>query len=210
MVRRPRAALALLVALVLTTASPAAIHAADAATPDAATPDVSIAAATPLDTNLLRNRGVRGHVHRRVDPRVDGRGRRARGAVRVPTLALPGLRAEVRRWSRYLGCNGSSGLVRQSVPFTGWDDRSFWLKAHLQADFGGRIGHAIRVTIRATGPGIDRVKHELKPLTITNSYKRAVAWLLIPPGTDRITATVELVGASRAARGAGWSPTPSS
>ena len=188
MFRRPRAALALVVVLVLTAATPAAIHAADAPS------DVSIAGATPLDQNLLRNGGFEatsadGSI---PDWTVEGGVRVERFGTRP--WPYPAYGRKYAGGDRYLGCSGSSGLVRQSVPFTGWDDRTFWLKAHLQADFGGQTGHAIRVTIQATGPGIDRVKQELKPLIITNSYKRAVAWLLIPPGTDRITATVELVG----------------
>ena len=187
MVRRPRAALALLVALVLTAASPAAIHASDAPS------DVSIAA-TSLNTNLLHNGGFEATSTDGSIPAWTVEVACAwsdLGPGPGPTRPTGG---STPVGSGTWGAVGHPGLVRQSVSFSDWQDRTFWLKAHLQADFGGQTGHAIRVTIRVTGPGIDRVKQELKPLIITNSYKRAVAWLLIPPGTDRITATVELVG----------------
>jgi len=187
--RRPRAAVALLVAMVLTAAAPAAIQAADA-TP----PDVTVAATTPLDTNLLQNGGLEAVPTGGSIP-----GWTVEGDVHLERFGdrdwpYPAYGQKWGGGKRYLACGRSSGLVSQTVDFSGWGDRTFRLKAHLQADFGGRIGQSIRVTLRATGPGIDRVDRTLKPLIITNHYKRAVAHLLLPPGTDHLAVTVELVG----------------
>lgn len=195
MVHRPRAAAALLVALLLSTAAPAAIGATDAAQPD-----VSIAAATPLNRNILRNGGFEATA---TDGSIPGW--TVEGDVRVERFGArdwpyPAYGHKYDGGDRYLGCSRSSGLVRQTVAFTDRQDRTYWIKAHLQADFGGLIGQSIRVTIRAIGPGVDRVGRELKPLIITNHYKRAVAHVFIPPGTDRLVATVELVGTRSGAR----------
>jgi hypothetical protein len=192
---RPRAVIALLIAMTLAIAGPVATHAEDG-TPVTVDP----ATATPLNRNLLRNGGFEaiatdGSIPRwtvRRDVHVEKFGTRP--------WPYPAYGRKYHGGKRYLACSGSSGLVRQTVPFTGWDDRSFWLKAHLQASFGGRIGHAIRVTIRVTGPGIDRVRRTRKPLIITNHYKRAVTWVLIPRGADRLVATVELLGAADGTR----------
>lgn len=189
MVRHPRAALALLIAAVLTAGAPSALVAA------APTP-----AATPFDRNLLRNGGFE-----QVGEDGSPTGWQVQGTVRVERFGdrpwpYPAYGAKYHGGQRYLGCSGTSGLVRQRVAFVDRPGRSYWVKAHLQVDFGGRIHHAIRVSIRATGEGVDRFRRETKPLIITNHYKRAVTWLLIPPGTTEITATVQLVGVRNGAR----------
>jgi hypothetical protein len=190
----PRAVAALLVALLLSAAAPAAIQAADAARPDA-----TVAGITPLDTNILRNGGFEA-----VSTEASIPGWTVQGDVRVETFGsrpwpYPAYRRKWGGGKRYLA-GRKSGLVRQTVDFTGWSDRTFKLRAHLQADFGGQIGHSIRVTIRATGSGPDKVVQTLKPLIITNHYKRAVATLGIPIWTDHLEATVELVGTDGGAK----------
>ena len=148
MVHRPRAAVALLVAMILATAAPAATQANDVAPQD-----VSVAA-TPLDKNLIANGGFErltsdGSL---ADWTMEGDVRTERFGSRV--WPYPAYGAKYHGGKRYLACTGQSGLVRQTVAFNGWDHRSFRLKAPRQVDFGGQYGHVIRVTLRASGPGV--------------------------------------------------------
>ena len=174
MIHRPKATAALLVALLLTAAAPSAFSAAHATRPD-----TDPAAQTPLDTNLLHNGGFET-----VPSDASIPGWNASGGVQVEKFGT-------RRWpdqaygtkwgggKRYLACGPTPGSVTQTVPF----DRgalSGPLKAHLQVDFGGQIGHAIHITIVATGSGSPKTIETLKPLDITNHYKRAVATLVDP------------------------------
>jgi len=188
-IHRPRATAALFVAMLLAAAAPAAGRAADA-TP----PGTTVAGSTPLDTNLLRNGGFET-----VPTDASIPGWTVIGDVHVEkfgTRPWPSP-AYGKKWDggkRYLACGSTSGLVRQTVSFAGWSGRSFKLKAHLQADFGGTIGHSIRVSIRATGSGPDRVVETLKALDITDHYKRAVATLGLPQWADHIEVTVALLG----------------
>jgi hypothetical protein len=195
MVRRPRGALALLVATLLATAAPAATQAADATTPA-----VSTTADTPLNKNLLRNPGFDATFTDGEVPSWE-----TEGAVHVERFGdrawpYPAYGRKYGGGKQYLACGGKSGLVRQSVPFVGFTDPQHPLKAHLIVDFGGLKGHSIRVTLLASGPKGQRAGQRLKPLTITNHYKRVVAWVVLPEGTDRLTATVELVGTDDGSR----------
>ena len=170
-IHRPRATATLLVALLLTAAAPAAISAADAARAD-----TSPAAQTPLDTNLLHNGGFE-----KVPADASIPGWDASGGVKVEkfgTRPWPD-QAYGTKWGggkRYLACGPTPGSVTQTVPFD-WGALSGPLKAHLQVDFGGQIGHAIHITILATGAGPPKSIDTLKPLDTTNHYKRAVATL---------------------------------
>ena len=195
-IHRPRATATLLLALLLSAAMPAAaIHAADVT--QAGTTAV---ATTPLDTNLLRN-GRFGSVS-------DGEPVpwwKVEGDVHVETFgtrAWP-YPAYGKKWgggSRYLTCGQRSGLVRQTVDFQDSSNRSFRLKAQVRSDFGGTIGHKIRLSIKATGSGIDPVYVEkVKTLEITNHYKVIVAGIpTLPVGTEHLQVTVELIRKSGA------------
>lgn len=182
---------AFLVAVLLSVAAPAAIHAADRA-PLATSP----AATTPLDQNLLQNPGFE------QTPSSPIPGWTVVGDVHVEkfgTRAWP-TKAYLKKWQggkRYLACGTNSGLVRQTVSF----DRGSLgspLKVRLDADFGGTIGHKIRVFIKVTGSGPDKTMEKVRVNDITNSYKRAVATLSLPLYADHIEATVELMPKSGA------------
>jgi hypothetical protein len=185
----------LLVAVLLAAATPAAIQAVDAAQPS-----VSVAGATPLDTNLLRNGGFEtkstdGSIPRWTvtgDVHVEKFGDRA-----WPT---PAYGQSHGGGKRYLACGTSSGTVTQTVPFTGWEDRDFKIKAHLQVDIGGKVGQSVRVTIRATGSGPEKVVSNVKTLPNTNHYTRGFATLGVPDGADQLEATVEIIGSSSGAK----------
>ena len=188
MIHHPRATAAMLVALLLTAATPAAISAADAARPNA-----SPAGQTGLDTNLLHNGGFEA----------------ASGDATIPSwMASGGVKVEkfgTRPWpdqaygtswgggKHYLACGPTPGSVTQTVPFV-WGSLSGKVKAHLQVDFGGQIGHAIHISILATGAGPDKSIETLKPLDVRNHYQRAVATLGIPTYANSLTVTVDLVG----------------
>jgi hypothetical protein len=192
MPRRPRAAFVLLLAMMVATSVPAATQAA-------ASPDMSVATVTPLGRNLLQNPGFDA-----VPTAGSVPGWEAEGGVRVERFGTrpwpyPAYGRKYGGGSRYLGCAGSPGLVRQTVVFDG-GNQTRRLKAHLVVDFGGLTGHSILITLRATGPGIDHVDRTLKPLVVTNSYRRAVAHVAVWPGTDQLTATIELVGAAKGSR----------
>ncbi|MCY7419793.1 MAG: hypothetical protein LH650_15125 [Chloroflexi bacterium] len=185
MIHRPRAITALLVALSLLAAMPAAaIQAADP---------------TPLDTNILVNSGFETAGTDGAIP-----GWTVEGDVHVETFgtrAWP-YPAYGRKWGggkRYLTCGKQSGLVRQTVDFVR-GDRPYTIRARLQTDFGGVIGHKIRVWIRATGSGPDKSAEKTKALDITNHYKVVVAGIGLPAGTEHIEVLVELMprpGASK-------------
>jgi hypothetical protein len=184
----PRASAALLVAMLLTAAAPAAISAAHATRPD-----TNPAGQTALDTNLLHNGGFETVPTDATIP-----GWTASGDVQVEkfgTRPWPD-QAYGTTWGggkRYLTCGPTPGSVTQTVPFV-WGSLTGKVKAHLQVDFGGRIGHSIRITIVAKGAGPDTSIVTLKPLDVTNHYKRAVATLGIPTYADHLKVTVGLVG----------------
>lgn len=194
MLRRPRAVVALLAALVLATGAPAA-HAADAPSST-----VSSAADTPLDTNLLTNPGF---DVRASDGEIPGW--EVEGAMHIERFGdrawpYPAYGRKYGGGKQYIACGGTAGLVRQSVPFVGFTDWKHPLKAHLLVDFGGLKGHAIRVTLTASGPNGARTNQRTKPLIITNHYKLGVIWVVLPEGTDTLTATIELLGTDDGAR----------
>lgn len=185
-----------MVAAVLCVAAPAAIDAAPNAPLSA-----SVAAPTPLDQNLLQNPGFE-----QVGAGASIPGWVVAGDVHVETFGTKPwpYPAYARKWKggkRYLTCGRGSGLVRQSVPLEGWGGRSYPLKARLAVDFGGTIGHKIRVAIRATGGSTDEAFNQsLRVLDVTNHYKRAVVTLLLPLWVQQMEATVELLpkdGASK-------------
>jgi len=193
--RYPRATSAFLLFLVLFGAAPAAVDAAGGAPLGTNAP-----AATPLDQNLLGNPGFEQVAADGSIPQWT-----VVGDVQVETFGTrpwPSL-AYAQKYDggkRYLACGKGPGLVRQTVAFDGWNQRSFRLKARLAADFGGTIGHKIRVAIRITGNSSDAsFQEKLRVLDITGHYKRAVVTLGVPIWAERIEATVELLPADGAA-----------
>ena len=82
--------------------------------------------------------------------------------------------------------------MSQAVDVSG--NRTAKLKAHLQADFGGQFGHSIRVYMKISGGGRQIADQDLKALTITDHYKRAVTTVGLYPWAQRIDLTIELVG----------------
>lgn len=178
MVRRPRHALALLAAALLAAVAPAATTAAD----------------TPLDRNLLANPGFEAAA-----PAASVPGWEFGGGVRVERFGdrawpYPAYGRKYLGGKQYLACRGKPGYVRQTVPFVGFTDWRHPLKAHLIVDFGGRYHDVVRVTLLATGPKGSRVMTRSKPPRVTNSYKRLVAWVVLPEGTNTLVATVDLLG----------------
>jgi hypothetical protein len=190
--RHPWARSAYLLFLVLLVAAPAAVDAAGGA------PSVTNAAAsTPLDRYLLGNPGFE-----RVA--VDGSIPMwtVVGDVHVETFGTrswpsPVYAQKYHGGQRYLACGTGPGLVRQTVAFNGWSPR---LKVRLAADFGGTIGHRIRVTILITGArGETRSQERVRVLDVTDHYKRAVTSVVVPPWATDIEATVQLMPKAGAA-----------
>ena len=181
---RPRAAATLLIALLLSAATPVAvIQAAD-----------TTSALTPLNQNLLHNAGFESI-------RSDGslKGWTVAGDVHAETFGTrawpyPAYGAKYHGGKRYLACGKHSGLVRQTVPFNGHGVRGqYHLRARFQVNFGGVIDHKIRVTLKASGSGPDGYGVKLRVMEITNSYKKAFTAITLPDGTDRLAVTVELI-----------------
>ena len=186
-IARPRVAAALLVALTLAAAAPAAIQAAEVAAPGT-TP----AAALPIDTNLLVNGGFEQVA---TDASIPGW--TVDGDVHVETFGTrpwpyPAYGKKYNGGKRYLICGNNGGTVRQTIDVSG--NRTAKLKAHLQADFGGKFGHSIRVAMKISGGGRQIANQDLKALTITDHYKRAVTTVGLYPWAQRIDVTIELVG----------------
>ena len=188
MIHRPRAAATLLAALLLAGAAPvAAVHAADGTASDTS-------ALTPMGTNLLHNAGFES-------VRSDGslKGWTVEGDVHAETFGTrpwpyPAYSTKYHGGKRYLACGKDSGSVSQSVPFNGERVRhEFHFRARLQVNFGGVIGHRIRVTLKATGSGPDGYGEKLRVMEITNSYKEAFTAITLPEGTNRLQITVELI-----------------
>jgi len=193
---RPRATATLLAALLLSAATPAAtIRAADGTSVDTTSP------LTPLNTNLLHNAGFES-------VRSDGslKGWTVEGDVHPETFGTrtwpyPAYSTKYHGGKRYLTCGTNSGLVRQTVPFNGERVRGqFHFRARLQVNFGGIIGHKIRVTLKATGKGPDGYSEKLRVMDINNSYKEAFTAITLPDGADRLDISVELMRKPGAAR----------
>jgi hypothetical protein len=174
-IHRPRAAAALLVAVMLSAAAPAA----------------SVAAATPLDTNLLRNSGFE-------TLRTDGTiaGWTLKGSAHAEQFGdrawpYPAYGKKYKGGKRYLACGTGAGLVSQTVAVDGLSGHS---KARLQIDFGGVTDHRIRISIRASGSGHqDKYVEHLKVMDVTNHYKVIVTSLPLPAWVDHVQATIELM-----------------
>lgn len=184
---------ALLVAVVLSLAAPAAINAADR------TP-LSSVADTPLNQNLLVNPSFE---------QVDGAsltGWTMSGDVHVQAFGAakwpsPSYAAKWSGGTQYLMCRRTSGSVSQTVSFSGTGNGTSPLLARLAANYGGVVGAKILVSIMITGAsGEGSYKEKLKTLTITHHYLRNVATLAIPTWATQITATVELLPADGDAR----------
>jgi hypothetical protein len=182
---RPRATATLLVALLLAAAMPAAAgQAADA---------------TPLDKNLLRNAGFETvPTDSSPVPRwtVEGDVRVERFGDRSWPYPAYG-----KKWGggkRYLACGRRSGLVRQRVAVTGWNDRTFKLRARAMVDYGGTVGHRLRLSVRAIGSGPDAYAEQRKVMDITHHYKRAMESVTLPLGTKYVEVEVELIRKSGA------------
>ena len=190
MVRLPKGAVVLLAALLLAPAAPAATQAADPLSLG-----MGVAGDTPLDKNLLRNPGFEAQTA--TAGSVPGW--EYGGGVRVERFGdrawpYPAYGRKYLGGKQYLACRGSAGYVRQTIPFSGFTDWRHPLKAHLIVDFGGRYHDVLRVTLVASGPKGSRAMTRSKPPKVTNSYKRLVAWVVLPEGTDTLVATVELLG----------------
>ncbi len=185
MSHRPRAAAALLAAMLLSTAAPAVSLAAGP------TGAATVAAATPLGTNLLRNSGFE-------TVRTDGSiaGWTIKGSAHAERFGdrawpYPAYGRKYDGGKRYLACGTRSGLVSQTVAVDGLSGHS---KARLQVDFGGVTNHRIRIAIRASGAGHDdRYVAHLKVMDVTNHYKVIVTSLPLPAWVDHVQVTIELL-----------------
>lgn len=192
---RPTAIAALLVALSLATALPVA------ATPTAVG-DAIVAATTPLDTNLLQNRGFNmTPTTTSPVPRWTVVGRVHTETFGTRSWPYPAYGAKYHGGARYLACyGGTGGLVRQTIDIVGRSQRAYKLRARIATSLGGVTGHRVRVSLRATGSGQGAYAQKVRTLEITNHYKKATTAVTLPLGTDRIVATIELLpkaGASR-------------
>jgi hypothetical protein len=184
---RPRAAATLLIALLLAAATPVAAI-------QAASPSSDTTADTPMNKNLAHNAGFEAI-------RSDGtlKGWTVEGDLHTETFGTrawpyPAYSTKYHGGKRYLACGKGSGLVRQVVPFQGTRVRhEFHFRARLQVNFGGIIGHKIRVTLKATGTGPDGYSEKLRVMDINNSYKEAFTAITLPDGADRLEITVELM-----------------
>ena len=183
-IHRPKAT-ALLAAMLLTALMPAA----------------TTFAATPMNTNLLRNPGFERIPTDASIPKWESDGD-AR-VLRFGTESWPD-QAYGTRWGggkRYLDCARNNGLVRQDVPFS--DSRTERagnrLNARLEVDFGGTTGHQIRVSLLATGGEYTESNTNFKTLEVTNHYKVIVVSIPdLPVGTTNIEVKVELIKKSGA------------
>ncbi len=182
---RPKAVAALLAAMLLTTAAPAVSLAAGPTGAD------TVAAATLLDTNLLRNRSFE-------TVRTDGSiaGWTIKGSAHAERFGdrawpYPAYGKKYNGGKRYLACGSGSGLVSQTVALSGLNGHS---KARLQVDFGGVTNHRIRISLRASGSGgTDKHVEHLKVMDVTNHYKVIVTSLPLPAWVDHVQATIELL-----------------
>jgi hypothetical protein len=175
---------AFLVAGLLMTAAPAAINAADGSAAGVSP------AATPLNHNLLVNGDFEIPM---VNDQIPGWTKS--GKIRTETFGTRSWpdQAYGTKWGgglRYLACRADSGTVRQSVDV---DPGATGLKARFDADFGGTVGHRIRIAMHVTGTGISRDVEQTKVMDITNHYKRIVATLTLPPGANKIEVTLQLL-----------------
>lgn len=183
-------------AMLLCVALPAAINAANRSPLE-----TKPATTTPLNQNLLLNPGFE-----QVGTGATIPGWAASGDVYVETFgtrAWP-TQAYANNWNggkRYLACGKVAGMVSQTVNFTGSSTRTTTLLARLNADFGGTIGHSVRVAIRITGSPSQQVyKDKVKVVEITNSYRKAVTTLAVPTWATRIQASVQLMPKAGAAK----------
>ena len=182
---------ALVVAIVLSMAVPAAIQAADHA-PLA----TNVADATPLGQNRLQNPSFEQAGTGGLIP-----GWAVSGDVHVQVFGVQAWPSPsyAKKWSggtRYLMCRRTSGQVSQTVNFSGTGNGTSPLLARLAANYGGVTGAKILVSILITGaPGQGSYKEKLKTLTITHHYLKNVTTLAIPQWATQITATVQLLPA---------------
>jgi hypothetical protein len=151
-------------------------------------------AATPLDRNLLKNAGFDVKPTGTTIPSWKSKG--SAHTERFGSRSWPSV-AYGHKWdggSRYLACGNGAATVQQSVAITGWSSRSFNLKAHLEADYGGAIGTKIRLTIHITGAQKQVVtQQDSETTSITDSYRKDVVTLLVPTWATHIRATVQLL-----------------
>ncbi len=196
MIRRSTSVSALFIAVLLCVAAPAAIQAADRAPTGTQQVD-----ATPLNQNLLQNPGFETVGTGTAIP-----GWAVVGGVRVETFGTRSWPspAYAQKWDgglRYLTCARGTGLVRQTVNFTGWGTRTNTLLARFNANVGGKIGHKARVAILITGAdGQQAYKEKVRVFANSNHYVRAVTTLAVPIWATSIQATIELLPADGAAR----------
>jgi len=196
-IHRPRATATLVVALLLAAAAPAVAIAPATATASATT----AAGVTPLDTNLLWN----ASFNRTPTTGQPVPGWTVEGDMHVETFGTrswpyPAYGRKYNGGARYLACGKGSGLVRQTVDIKGLSDRSYKLRAKLWVQFGGVIGHKIRVSVRATGGGPEAYGEKAKTMDITYHYKVAVAAITLPTWTEHLEVEIKLMrkaGASK-------------
>lgn len=193
----PRALTALLIAVLLSAAVPAAIDAAGRA-PHA----THVADSPPLNTNLLKNPGFEQVGSGGTIP-----GWTPTGAVHVETFGTrtwPS-KAYAKKYNggkRYLACGTTAGSVSQTVDISSWNPPGYPVTARLKTNFGGTLGHSLRVSIKITGdhgePPV--TKDKLRVLDISNHYKNAVATVGVPVWATHIQATLELMPKAGAAK----------
>ncbi len=189
MIHRPKVLAAVLAALVLTAALPAA--GVGAASPAGSSTRDEVT--TPLNKNLLHNAGFES-------VRTDGtlKSWTVAGSAHPKTFSTTSwptkaYAAKYQGGKRYLTCGKGSGSVTQTVPYDLHPVKGeYRLRARLQTNFGGVKGHQIRVTLQAIGtPGATGEK--LRVLDITHSYKEAFTAITVPDGTTQLVVTLELL-----------------
>jgi len=189
MFHHPKATAAVLLSLMVLVAAPAAVSAGGGAPLG-----TTAATVTPLDQNLLRNPGFELVATDGSIPQWTKVGDVHQETFGTRPWPDPAYGKKYSGGKRYLACGKVSGLVRQTVVFDGWSQRTFALNARLAVDFGGTIGHKIRVALRVTGASnAPKIMERLRVLDITNHYKRAVVTVGLPLWADHIQATVELL-----------------
>jgi hypothetical protein len=188
---------ALLVAVLLSLVTPAAIDAAGRSSAGATAlsgTSLTTAASTALGRNLLRNASFE----------------QTDGDTPIPAWSVKGAmhleRFGTRTWpdaayskkynggNDYLACSQGQGTIVQTVNWTGWRPRDYILKSRFSANFGGTVDMRIHAQIKVTGRGNSPVSRQRnRTLDIQNSYKRIVVTLMVPQWADHIQVTLQMM-----------------